>query len=61
MEFSAKWMYAFAILGGAVAAWRIWQNLQKLRDGDRIDGRMRPEDEFEAIETGAADLDELLA
>lgn len=31
MEFSATWMYAFAIVGGAVAAWRIWQNLQKLR------------------------------
>ena len=26
------------------------QNLQKLRDGERIDGRLRPEDEFEAIE-----------
>lgn len=25
------WMYAFAIIGGVVAAWRIWQNLQKLR------------------------------
>ena len=37
------------------------QNLQKLRDGERIDGRMRPEDEFEAIESGAADLDDLLA
>jgi histidinol-phosphate/aromatic aminotransferase/cobyric acid decarboxylase-like protein len=31
MELSATWMYAFAIIGGAVAAWRIWQNLQKLR------------------------------
>lgn len=31
MELSAGWMYAFAIVGGAVAAWRIWQNLQKLR------------------------------
>ena len=31
MEFSAKWMYAFAIIGGLIAAWRIWQNLQKLR------------------------------
>jgi hypothetical protein len=37
------------------------QNLQKLRDGERIDGRMRPEDEFEAVEHGAADLDDLLA
>src|SRR5690349_1881621 len=24
-------MYAFAVIGGVVAAWRIWQNLQKLR------------------------------
>ena len=31
MDFSAKWMYAFAIIGGVVAAWRIWTNLQKLR------------------------------
>ena len=37
------------------------QNLQKLRDGERIDGRMRPEEEFEAVERGAADLDDLLA
>ena len=37
------------------------QNLQKLRDGERIDGRLRPEDEFEVIEGGAADVDELLA
>jgi hypothetical protein len=28
---SYAWMYAFAIIGGVVAAWRIWQNLQKLR------------------------------
>jgi hypothetical protein len=28
---SYHWMYAFAIIGGLVAAWRIWQNLQKLR------------------------------
>jgi hypothetical protein len=31
MDLSARWMYAFAIIGGVVAAWRIWQNLQKLR------------------------------
>ncbi len=28
---SYHWMYAFAIIGGCIAAWRIWQNLQKLR------------------------------
>ncbi len=28
---STTWMYAFAIIGGVVAAWRIWQNLDKLR------------------------------
>jgi Regulator of ribonuclease activity B len=42
MEFSAKWMYAFAIIGGLVAAWRIWQNLQKLRQrkNDSWDARL---------------------
>jgi hypothetical protein len=36
-------------------------NLQKLRDGERIDGRLRAEDEFEAIEGGAINVDDLLA
>ena len=42
MDFSAKWMYAFAIIGGVVAAWRIWQNLQKLRQrqNDSWDARL---------------------
>ena len=31
MSFSANWMYFFAILGGLIAGFRIWQNLQKLR------------------------------
>jgi histidinol-phosphate/aromatic aminotransferase/cobyric acid decarboxylase-like protein len=31
MNISANWMYFFAILGGLLAAFRIWQNLQKLR------------------------------
>ena len=30
MQFSVEWMYAFAIIGGFIAAWRIWQNLHKL-------------------------------
>jgi hypothetical protein len=30
VEFSAAWMYFFAILGGVVAVWRIWVNLQKV-------------------------------
>jgi len=28
---STTWMYAFAIVGGLIAVYRIWQNLQKLR------------------------------
>jgi hypothetical protein len=42
MEFSVKWMYAFAIIGGLIAAWRIWQNLQKLRQrqNDSWDARL---------------------
>jgi Regulator of ribonuclease activity B len=31
MEFGVNWMYGFAILGGLVAGWRIYTNLQKLR------------------------------
>jgi hypothetical protein len=31
MSFSANWMYLFAIIGGGIAIWRIWQNLNKLR------------------------------
>jgi hypothetical protein len=42
VDFSAKWMYAFAIIGGVVAAWRIWQNLNKLRrqQNDSWDARL---------------------
>jgi hypothetical protein len=42
MEWSLKWMYAFAIIGGVIAAWRIWQNLQKLkqRRNDSWDARL---------------------
>jgi hypothetical protein len=42
VDFSAKWMYAFAIIGGVIAAWRIWQNLQKLRrqQNDSWDARL---------------------
>ncbi len=42
MELSTGWMYAFAIVGGVVAAWRIWQNLQKLRrqKNDSWDARL---------------------
>jgi hypothetical protein len=32
-------------------------NLQKLGDGPRLDGRQAAEDEFEALETGPADFD----
>ena len=31
MSFSAYWMYILAVLGGLIAGFRIWQNLQKLR------------------------------
>ena len=31
MDFSSNWMYLFAVLGGGIAIWRIWQNLNKLR------------------------------
>lgn len=31
MSFSANWLFIFAIIGGLLAGFRIWQNLQKLR------------------------------
>lgn len=34
-------------------------NVQKMADGDRLDGRSRAEDEFEADSNAAADLDDL--
>jgi hypothetical protein len=42
MSISANWMYFFAILGGLIAAYRIWQNLQKLRQrqNDSWDARL---------------------
>ena len=43
MDFTAiTWLYVFAIIGGLVAAWRIYQNLQKLRQrqNDSWDARL---------------------
>ncbi len=42
MQISAVWMYVFAIIGGVIAAWRIWQNLRKLRrnQNDSWDARL---------------------
>jgi len=39
---STAWMYLFALIGGALAAWRIWQNLNKLRQrqNDSWDARL---------------------
>ena len=39
---SATWMYVFAIIGGVIAGWRIWQNLNKLRTrkNDSWDARL---------------------
>jgi hypothetical protein len=39
---SVTWMFVFAIIGGVIAAWRIWQNLVKLRTrkNDSWDARL---------------------
>lgn len=39
---STNWMYVFAIIGGVIAVWRIWQNLNKLRQrkNDSWDARL---------------------
>ena len=42
MNLSVGWLYLFATIGGLIAAWRIWQNLQKLRrrQNDSWDARL---------------------
>jgi regulator of ribonuclease activity B len=42
MDFSTKSIFVFAIIGGLIAAWRIYQNLQKLqqRKNDSWDERL---------------------
>src|SRR3954468_9494831 len=42
MDLSVTWLYVFAIIGGLIAGWRIWQNLQKLRQrqNDSWDARL---------------------
>ena len=39
---STNWMYVFAVIGGVIAVWRIWQNLNKLRQrkNDSWDARL---------------------
>ena len=39
---STNWMYVFAVIGGVIAVWRIWQNLNKLRQrkNDSWDARV---------------------
>ena len=41
MEFSIAWLYVIAIIGGLIAGWRIWQNLQKLRQRQNDSWDMR--------------------
>lgn len=54
--------YAYDVNGNKGVAFGL-NNVQKLRDGERIDGRMSADSEFEALEsadTSGTDLDDLL-
>ncbi|CAB4121436.1 Protein of unknown function DUF2815 [uncultured Caudovirales phage] len=52
--------YAYDVSGNKGVAFSLG-NLQKLADGDRLDGRKRAEDEFEAdLSAKPADLDDLI-
>lgn len=52
--------YAYDVSGNKGVAFALG-NLQKLADGDRLDGRKKAEDEFEAdLSAKPADLDDLL-
>ena len=55
--------YAYDVSGNRGVAFGL-NNVQKLRDGERIDGRMAAESEFDALEsadTSGTELDELLS
>jgi hypothetical protein len=52
--------YAYDVSGNKGVAFSLG-NLQKLADGDRLDGRKRAEDEFEAdLSAKPADLDDII-
>ena len=36
-------------------------NIQKLADGERLDGRLKAEDDFEALDHRTSELDEMLS
>jgi hypothetical protein len=42
VSFNSNWLFVFAIIGGLLAGFRIWQNLQKLRrqKNDSWDARL---------------------
>jgi hypothetical protein len=42
VSFNSNWLFVFAIIGGLLAGFRIWQNLQKLRrqENDSWDARL---------------------
>jgi hypothetical protein len=50
--------YWYDVDGNKGIAWGL-NNLQKIRDGDRLDGRIAAEDEFAADESAVADLSDL--
>lgn len=50
--------FAYDVTGNAGISFAL-NNIQKLGDGDRLDGRMRAEDEFEADANASADLNDL--
>jgi hypothetical protein len=52
--------YWYDVDGNKGIAWAL-NNVQKLRDGDRLDSRVKAEDEFEADANAMADLDALTA
>lgn len=51
--------YWYDVEGNKGIAWGL-NNLQKIRDGERLDGRVAAEDEFAADEDAAASLEDLV-
>ena len=52
-------VFAYDKAGNRGVSFRL-NNVQKLDDGERLDGRLKAEDDFEAIEEKPADIDDML-
>ena len=53
-------VFAYDKAGNRGVSFRL-NNVQKLDDGERLDGRLKAEDDFEAIDDKPADINDMLS